>query len=424
MPVTDIAAVARDMYIFTFPLHEFYRVRYLRVFNPANPQRVPINQFLHRRELIDHTFRVVTTPNNDTLYSSALLDLSRGPLILDTPDIADRYYSLAFMDFYSNNFAYIGTRKTGSAAGKYLIAGPDWKGSPPTGTRVISSPTNAVWLLGRIVVTDTSDLRRVHQLQDALKLYPAPGTETPVPFNGPPIASNDPWNYFAVVNHALTENPPSQQDAAIMARMSAINVGPDQRFDPAKFNEADQKLLLAGIAEAKRLISAKELSGKVVHGWTYPIDGIGNFGSDYLLRAATALKLLGALEPEEAMYMSYVGEPLDGSRRYRLHFENNNFPPVQAFWSFSMYEVLPDKRMFFTDNPIKRYAIGDRTTGLRRNSDGSLDIYIQRESPSGSQESNWLPTPLGAFAIVFRAYLPKQELREGRYTLPPLERLN
>ncbi|HEV1992605.1 MAG TPA: DUF1214 domain-containing protein, partial [Candidatus Dormibacteraeota bacterium] len=155
-----------------------------------------------------------------------------------------------------------------------------------------------------------------------------------------------------------------------------------------------------------------------------PVPGIGNFGSDYLLRAATALKLLAALEPEEAMYMSYVGEPLDGSRSYRVHFENNNFPPVRAFWSLSMYEVLPDKRMFFTDNPIKRYSIGDRTPGLTRNSDGSLDIYLQRQSPSSDRESNWLPAPAGPFAIVFRAFLPKQELLEGRYALPPLERLN
>src|SRR5262249_36587011 len=140
---------------------------------------------------------------------------------------ANRYYSLAFMDAYTNNFAYIGTRTTGTGAGKYLIAGPGWKGSPPSGP-IISSPTNAVWLVGRILAINANDLPRVHQLQDALKLYPPPGTEAPSPFNGPPVATDDPWNYFAVANHALTENPPGDRDVAVLSRMTGINVGPGQ----------------------------------------------------------------------------------------------------------------------------------------------------------------------------------------------------
>jgi hypothetical protein len=421
----NIAAIARDMYVFTFPLYEFYRVRSVILNSGLGLQPARINQFRHARQLSDHTARVVTAPNNDTLYSSAFLDLSRGPLIVEVPEIADRYYSLALMDCYTNNFAYIGTRTTGDVTGKYLIAGPGWNGSSPGGTSVISSPTNAVWFLGRILVINASDLPRVHQLQDALKLYPAPETEASLPFNGPPVTANDPWNYFAV---ALTENPPGQRDAAIITRMSTINVGPGQRFDPAKFNEADQKALFAGIEDAKRLISAKQLADKVVNGWRYIVPGIGNFGTDYLLRAAVALVGLGAAEPEEAMYMVRFmgdgGEPLDGSRSYRLHFASDNLPPVNAFWSISMYELLPDGRMFFTENPIKRYSIGDRTPGLTRNSDGALDIYLEREAPSGGRETNWLPTPAGRFSLVLRAYLPKQELVEHRYAPPPLTRLN
>lgn len=413
----DVAAVARDMYIFTFPLHEFYRVRY------ATSRRQPINQFWHFRKLLDHTARTVTTPNNDTLYSTAFLDLSHGPQLLEVPEISDRYYSVALMDSYTNNFAYIGTRTTGTAAGKYLIAGPGWKDSPPTGTRIILSPTNSVWLLVRVQVNDASDLPRLHGLQDSFKLSAALETAASLPLEGPPIDPNDPWNYFAVANHALAENPPSQKDNAILSRIAAIHVGPGEHFDPGKLSAADQNQLLAGIEEAKGIIAAKELKSKVVNGWAYPVPGIGNFGSDYLLRAATALKLLAALEVEEATYMFYVGEPLDGSHRYRLHFEPNNLPPVDAFWSFSMYEVLPDKRMFFTDNPIKRYSIGDRTPGLRRNANGSLDIYFQRESPAGDREGNWLPAPTGPFEVVFRAYLPKQGLLDGTYVLPSLERL-
>ena len=409
------------MYIFTFPLYEFYRIRSVGALGDS--QSAEINRFQHARELLDDTFRKVTSPNNDTLYSSAFLDLSRGPLIVEVPEIANRYYSLAFMDAYTNNFAYIGTRATGTRLGKYLIAGPRWKGSPPSGTPVISSPTNAVWLVGRILVVDSTDLPRVHQLQDSLRLYPAPGTEMPLPFDGPPIAADDPWNYFAVVNHALTENPAGERDAAVVSRMTAINVGPGQAFDVAKFTLTDQSALLKGIEDAKRLISSGSNADKVVNGWRYTVP-IGNFGTDYLLRAGVAFRGLGALESEEAIYLGYLGDsgqPLDGSRSYRLRFQSDNFPPVNAFWSLSMYEVMPDGRRFFAANPIKRYSIGDRTPGLIRNADGSLDIYLQREAPSSG---NWLPTPSGRFSLTLRAYLPKRELLEHQYAPPPLTQLN
>jgi hypothetical protein len=263
-------------------------------------------------------------------------------------------------------------------------------------------------------------------LQDSLKLYPAPGTEAPLPFSGPPIDPNHPWNYFAIVNHVLTGNPPGQRDTAIIARMSIINVGPGQLFDPAKFSDVDRSALLAGIEDAKRLILTKDdASIEVVNGWTYLAPGVGNFGTNYLLRAKKAADGPFALEPEEAMYLKDAGEPLDGSRSYRLHFPAGNFPPVNAFWSLTMYEVGSNgNRFFFTENPIKRYAIGDRTAGLTHNADGSLDIYLQHDRPSGGRETNWLPTPASRFSLILRAYLPKQQLLEHKYALPPLMRLN
>ena len=414
----DLAATARDAYIYAFPLYEMYRVRYQALYNPANPRRATVNRFVHRRGLSDHTSRLVTTPNNDTIYSSAFLDLSRGPLVLDVPEIADRYYSLAFMDCYSNDFAYVGTRATGSRAGTYLIAGPGWTGAPvPEGTRVIASPTNAVWLLGRFLVADASDLPNAHRLQDKLNLEPLAASGTPT-FDGPAIDPNDAWNFFAVVNHALTQNPPPERDAAMVARMAAIDVGPGQRFDAGRFDETQQKALLAGIADAKRLIAATSLSGKVVNGWAYGVPGDGNFATDYLLRAAVALKGLAALEPAEAMYLTYVGKPLDGSTSYRLHFDADRLPPVAAFWSLSIYQVMPDGRLFFADNPIRRYSIGDR---LRRNADGSLDLCIQQASPPAAELSNWLPAPAGSLALILRAYLPRPALIDESYAPPALE---
>ena len=169
-----LRAIARDAYVFTFPLHETYRVRYQMLYSPANPRRVPPNQFLKGRQLADHTSRRVTAPNNDTLYSSAFLDLSRGPLVLDVPEITDRYYSFAVMDFYTNNTAYVGTRTTGTRARTYPIVGPAWRGTAPQGGHVIASPTNAVWLLGRFLVSDASDLPRAHRLQDAVSSLRSP----------------------------------------------------------------------------------------------------------------------------------------------------------------------------------------------------------------------------------------------------------
>jgi len=237
-------------------------------------------------------------------------------------------------------------------------------------------------------VTGESDLPQVHALQDSLKLYPLADTGPPPPSTMPAPNASDQWNYFILVSHALTENPPPQRDSAIIARMTTIGVGPDRVFDPGRFDETQRQALLAGVEQGRRLVAARELRGKIVNGWAYPAPGIGNYSADYLLRAATALKGLAALEPIEATTLSYVGEPLDGGRLYRLHFEHDGLPPAAAFWSLSIYETMPDKRQFFADNPIRRYSIGDRTPALRRGQDGSLDLYIQHDSPGEARESN------------------------------------
>jgi len=175
-------------------------------------------------------------------------------------------------------------------------------------------------------------------------------------------------------------------------------------------------------AGAKQLIAAKGLKGKIVNDWAYGVPSVGNFATDYVLRAAVALKALAALEPAEAMYLTYVGQPLDGSTAYRLHFDADRFPPVAAFWSLSIYQIMPDGRLFFADNPIRRYSIGDRTPGLRRNADGSLDLYIQQASPPAAELSNWLPAPAGSLALILRAYMPRPALIDGSYAPPALER--
>jgi hypothetical protein len=253
----ELSALVRQAYIYSFPVYEMYRVRYNGLYNPNNPSRQGMNQFGHVRRLADHTNRAVTQPNNDTLYSSAWLDLSAEPLILSVPDAAGRYYSLAFMDFYTNNFAYVGRRATGTKAGDYAIVGPKWNGPLPTGLPVIKSPTNAVWLLGRTLVDSEEDLPNVHRLQDHYTLTPLsvwtktgkPG-QPETPKTSPPAPNpKEPLEFFRIVNLGLTENPPPADEAPLMAELARINVGPNQNFDPSRFSEEQRKIILKAVED-------------------------------------------------------------------------------------------------------------------------------------------------------------------------------
>jgi hypothetical protein len=429
----ELSALVRQAYIYSFPVYEMYRVRYNAIYNPNNNNRLGLNQFGHRRKLADHTARAVTQPNNDTLYSSAWLDLSAEPLILSVPDAAGRYYSLAFMDFYTNNFAYVGRRVTGTKPGDYVIVGPKWNGPLPPGLPVIKSPTNAVWLLGRTLVDSEEDLPNVHRLQDQYKLTPLAiwtktGAQQQTPPKRPPPAPNpkDPWDFFRIINIGLTENPPPADEAPLMAELAKINLGPNQTFDPARFTEDQRQIILKAIEETVRG-RGFSLPGRIREGWNYPPPHLGNYGKDYPYRAVVALVGLAALEPAEAYYIESridkQGNLLKGEGRYCLHFNKGQLPPVEAFWSLTMYEVMPDQRGFFVDNPIHRYSIGDRTKGLKFNKDGSLDIYMQRQSPGQELESNWLPTPAGVFRVSLRTYQPKQAILNGTYVLPGIQRL-
>ena len=421
VPVDTESSIAQA-YRYALPVYEIARLRYRQSFDPANPHRVPVNTLTHSRKLADHTARLVTAPNNDTLYSSANLDLRSGPVRIDVPDFGERYYSIALMDEFTNNFAYIGRRTTGTKAGSFLVVGPSWQGQASKEVKIIRAPTPDVTLLVRILVDGPEDLDAVHRLQDAIVL-----TAPPVdPHAAAPVApvADDGLNFVAVVNQALGENPPPAQDAAILAAIAKVGIVPGGGpLSPE----------LAGIwredlprAQAK-LRSGASWSRRVVAGWSYSAPGIGDFGADYDLRAAVALSGLLALTRDEAIYAGAVtdstGQSLDGTHRYRLHVPKDL--PLDGFWSLSSYEVQSDGRLFFTDNSLHRYAIGDRTRGLKRNADGSLDILIQKDAPAGDQTANWLPIPeSGRLQLTLRLYQPRAELLEGRFSFPALERLD
>jgi hypothetical protein len=410
-------------YRYGLPLFEVMRLRYTTVYDEYNPHRVPFNTLLHKRNLVEAGEQLVTAPNNDTLYSLAVLDLSAGPVRLEVPDTGGRYYSAALMDAYTNNFSVIGRRTTGTHARSFIITAPGWElTEPANGAQLIHCPTPTALLLLRIVVDGPDDLPAVRQLQNGFRLtgparHDTDAAKPPMPILG------DPMSFIAVVNRGLADNPPPAADAQILKRIAGVGIAPGAGPPtPALatqwlgFLPLQQRLLAWVLAHPRHLVA----------GWNYPPSDIGNFGTDYAVRAAVALFGLLALPPEEAAYSSALhdahGRALNGAHRYRLKLPPGGVP-VDAFWSLSMYQVADDGRLYFTSNPLHRYAIGDRTAGLKKNQDGSIDILIQHDSPGAAEESNWLPAPAGAFRLMMRAYQPRRELLDGQFRYPGVERV-
>jgi hypothetical protein len=420
---TAIDRRIRDAFMIAFPVYEMVRTRQSSLAAAERSKQGGINRFAHRRTLSDHTHRGVTTPNNDTLYSSAWLDLSGGPVIIDVPATGERYFSLALMDLFTDHFAYFGTRATGGRAVRAFVVGPTWRGRVPAGMRLVRAPTNDVWALGRTLVDGPSDLAAARAVQDGLVITPAPGSPPPEPFTVSAPLDPDAGTFLAVVNAALARSPLPPIHRSRLERLKPAGVGPDVRWSavpPATRAawEAGLETLRASLSDALAANSIKRA------GWTYPKPGIGNFGTNDAYRAAVALEGLAALEPIEALYTftreDAAGAPLDGGRRYRLRVPA--VVPVDGFWSLSMYEVSGDGRLYFTQNGIGRFSIGNRTPGLVRNVDGSLDIIISREEPTTAKDrANWLPAPAGAFRMSFRAYRPRDAFRSLAFTLPPVQ---
>jgi hypothetical protein len=318
--------LARRATIFLFPLHEMWRTRWNAIGNPANPRRGTENVFGHARMLSDHRARAVTTPNNDTLYSSAWLDLSQGPLLLTVPDTAGRYYSLAFMDAWTNNFAYVGRRTTGTKAGRYFVAGPDWRGDVPDGHAPIRAPTNLVWLLGRTLVDGADDLAAAGAIMRGYTLSPSAEPRAPSRLvaqdTAVPTDAGDAAGFFEIVRRARLGNPPAAHDRPELDALAPLAAFWEAGGEAPATTDARWPAVAEGYAEARRLLrTARMLGGGTVRGgWTVPPPALGNYGTQYALRAAVALTGLAALEPAEATYLSADvdsdGQPLSGAHRY------------------------------------------------------------------------------------------------------------
>jgi hypothetical protein len=410
--VTDLRTAAREAFVYGLPLIEVATTR-----QRGMALGQAMGAITHVRSLANHRHRAVTTPNTDTLYSTAHIDLSAGPATFVLPAAGDRYLSLALMDAYTNNFAILGTRTTGPDGGTFRLVGPT---EAAEGPNVIRSPTNHVWALARILVEGPHDLEAARAVQAGISLQ---GPDAPCP--GPYAARTAEWReLFATIAALMAANPPPATDLGKLRQIAPLGL---EAFDPGRFSADEVAEIEAGLAEGRTAVrGGGGLGGTAfIQGWTYPTARLGDFGQDYALRGTVALGGLAALPPEEAMYMQAEGpgprKLFDGTKGWRLHFPAGQHLPVDSFWSLSLYEAMDDGQFFFADNPLSRYAIGDRTPGLRTNADGSLDIWIGNRSPGPGLGANWLPAPAGPFALFMRAYLPKPELLQGYYRMPPVE---
>jgi len=428
--------------------------------NAPGPHGV-INQFVHIWSFPDPNFTIIVSPNADTLYSTAMLDLSQEPIVLHVPDTKGRYYLMQIMDAWSNVFACPGKRTTGTKAGDFAIVGPGWQGTLPQGVKKLQSPTNMAWIIGRTQCKGKADYAAVNAIQRQYTLtplsffgkpYTPPGfgpQDPSVDVTTPPVtqvAKMDAAAFFGRLAMLMKDNPPAPADAAMVKKLAGLGIVPGKPFDPATVNPMVMKGLEKAVNWVKAFFDAaakgtqgpieesaltkealehlnnvvRRVLTNVKNGWMIPPMQLGRYGTNYALRAYVALYGFGTNWPEDAVYPSAQldgrGRQLNGAQRYVLHFAQGG-PPVNAFWSLSMYNT----KQAFVPNPIDRYAIGDRDK-LKFNPDGSLDIFIQKESPGKDQESNWLPAPKDDFSLILRLYWPKKSILDGAWVPPGVQR--
>jgi hypothetical protein len=437
--------LAAQVYIYGYPL--VYNLHEIDGFanNVASiPFSAPYNRFGYARELLGPETEFVS-PNNDTLYVVAACDVRQGPLVLHVPDTGGRYYVLQFVDAWTNNFAYIGRRATGTSEGEYLLAADGWTGEAPAGMRLVSAPTGIFVIVGRLQVDGEPDLQVVHALQDQFTITPLSvrdGGEAPAtpgaPEPDPRVREDLQW--WERLRAALTSFPPPRADAQFVeqaARFGATAAkSPYVNPDPAL-----AETLVAGAAAGQQKIeelvqgagqAAVNGWNSAMHGFDYNLDHLGlgtldrpdwkihDRGEAYATRAAAARGGLWGNHGYEATYaMAWTDaddDPLGGAHnRYQLRLSPP--PPVDAFWSLTMYDA---SKFYLVANAIDRYSIEDRTAGLVTDDDGSVTIYIQRDAPDNGNRSNWLPTPDGRFRPLMRMYQPRADILNGQYILPAI----
>jgi hypothetical protein len=434
----EARAIAKEAYVYGFPLVDSYRIEYGYFVDRKDPEfKAPWNQIRNVPRVFTPADTAIQTPNSDTPYSFMGMDLRAEPVVLTVPPIAkERYFSIQLIDAYTHNFDYIGSRTTGNDGGSFLIAGPGWKGETPKGVKkVIRAETELVLAAYRTQLFNAADLDNVKKVQAGYKAQPLSAfVGRPAPTPAPAIAFITPLSpaaqktspqFFNILNFALTFCPTHPSEQELMARFARIGVGAGRTFDASKLSPEMRKAIEDGMADAwgdfagleKQFAAGKVTSGDVFGTREY-------LKNNYLYRMAAAVLGIYGNSKQEAMYpVYYVDEAkqkLEGANRYTLRFAPGQLPPVNAFWSLTMYE---QPTSLLVANPINRYLVNSpMLPQFKRDADGGLTLLVQHESPGKDKEANWLPAPKGPFSLIMRLYWPKEEAMEGKWTAPPLTR--
>jgi hypothetical protein len=423
--------------IYGFPYVYGAKIRHAWVTMPKDPEHVPysaVSHFWHAPGVLDASYQDGGCPNNDTLYSVAWVDLSEEPIVLSHPEMGDRYFSFELASMSSDNFDYVGQRTTGSGAGHFLIAGPGWSGTVPEGvTATAPSPTPWILCLGRTLVDGDDDVPVATRLMAQYRLTPLSkwgASDGQVPERRdvlvPIEASEDPLGPWKTLNAMLAENPPPPEHGVLLSQFATVGIGPG--LDPDRQPPPVKAALARALAAGMRLLPAQFLSGEwatTINGWRYPPPTEGRLGDDFLRRAADqSLAGIVANDPAEAVYLvnrnDADGEPLTSDGRYELRFAGADLPPVESFWSLTMYKA----DMNLVPNPMGRYSIGDRTPGIVWEPDGGIRIVIQRESPGAEHAANWLPCPAdGTWFVILRLYRPRPSVIDATWECPPVRKV-
>ncbi len=406
-----------------------------RVTAPRQPgEGIKANCLGHLPRFPDPTFRAIVAANADTLYSLAWLDLAAEPMLLELPDTGGRSYLMPLMDAWTNVFASLAPHTVGDGGGTFAIVGPGWTGSLPPQVRRIDAPTNNVWAIYHLHAGGPDDLDASRAIQQDLTLAPmgADGATDvpprcidisaldPLPAAHQQVMDMDAEGFLAELAAQMATNPPAPVDAPLLERLAGIQLRPGERFDWSGLSAVTREGLTAGLGEGKEMVASP--APETGNGWQVIHTGAGSYGIDYLRRARTANFALGVNRPEDAIFplsaVDSVGQRLSGAHRYTLSFESGALPPVGALWSLAIYDL----DQLLVGNLLGRYALGSRDE-LELDSQGSLQIAIQRDPPEGSR-ANWLPTPEDGFYLMLHLYLPGESVLDGSWTIPSIQRID
>ena len=439
--VEEARAIAKEAYIYGFPMVDSYRIQYSYFVDTNSPEyKGGWNQVHNSARVYTPDDKAVQTPNSDTPYSQLGADLRAEPLVVTVPAVENtRYYSLQFIDLYTHNFAYVGSRATGSDSGSFLLAGPGWQGEAPPGIkRVIRSETEFVLVFYRTQLLGPEDIENVKEVQSGYKVETlsqflktaSPAAPAKVDFVAPltPEQQKRSPEVFRILNFVLQFCPTNPGETELMARFAKLGIGAGKPFDANALSPEMKKAIEDGVADAWATFAEHKIK-YVDTGKESSADSFGtreHLKNNYLRRMSAAVLGIYGNSKEEAMYPAYftdaAGEKLDASqRKYTLRFGPGALPPAKAFWSLTMYE-LPSSLL--SANPLDRYLINSpMLPKLKRDADGGVTLYVQHDSPGKSQEANWLPAPKGPFFAVLRVYWPDAAVLDGTWKAPAMEQV-